>query len=98
MVFEFDEPNQTVNAFAIETMLAWLFYYRAAMAQRQGLRHAVMFDEAKTVFGAHREDADAATYPPVTSLMGRVREFGEAVVVADHEPSKLADSLRRIRM
>jgi uncharacterized protein (DUF2249 family) len=94
VVLELQEPNQYVSNFAVESLLAWMFYYRDAMGQRRGLRHVVMFDEAKRVFSADREKQPEAGYPPVTELLGRVREFGEALIVADHEPSKLSDSLK----
>lgn len=64
------------------------------MTQRRGLRHVILFDEAKRVFSSDREQQPEAGYPPITELLGRVREFGEALVVADHEPSKLSDSVK----
>lgn len=93
-MFELQEPNQYMSNFAVEMLLTWVFYYREAMGQRQGLRHAVLFDEAKCMFSSDREAQPEAGYPPVTELLGRVREFGEAWVVADHEPGKLSDSLK----
>lgn len=54
----------------------------------------VLFDEAKQVFDVQREENPDIPHPPITTLMGRVREFGEGLVVADHEPSKLSDSLK----
>jgi len=83
-----------VQQFVVETLLTWIFYYRDAQGHRQGLRHAVLFDEAKMVFDRQREANSDVPHPPITGLMGRVREFGEALVVADHEPSKLSDSLK----
>lgn len=94
VVFELQEPNQYVTNFVIEAILTWIFYYRDAMTHRRGLRHVILFDEAKRVFSADREQQPEAGYPPVTELLGRVREFGEALVVADHEPSKLSDSVK----
>ncbi|QLG62070.1 ATP-binding protein [Halorarum salinum] len=94
VVVELQEPNQDVQTFMVEVLLTWLFYYRDAQGHRDGLRHAVLFDEAKQVFDVHREQNVDTPQPPITSLMGRVREFGEALVVADHEPSKLSDSLK----
>lgn len=94
VVFELKEPNQHVTNFVVEALLMWLFYYRDAHGQRQGLRHVVMFDEAKRVFDVTREQQPESGFPPIDALMGKVREFGEALVVADHEPSKLTDSVR----
>ena len=94
VVFELQEPNQHVQTFVVETVLTWIFYYRDAIGHQQGLRHAILFDEAKRVFDANREKQPEAGFPPIDDLMGKVREFGEAMIVADHEPSKLTDSLK----
>lgn len=93
VVFELKEPNQYVTSFFVETVLTWLFYYRDAMGHRQEMKHAVLFDEAKRVFDINRERQPESGWPPIDDLVGKVREFGEAVIVADHEPSKLTDSL-----
>jgi len=94
VAFELKEPNQYVTNFVVEALLTWIFYYRDAMGQRQGLRHLIMFDEAKRVFDANRSRQPASGYPPIDDLVGKLREFGEGLVVADHEPSKLSDSLK----
>jgi len=94
VVLELQGPVREVQQFVVETLLTWIFYYRDAQGHRQGLRHAVLFDEAKMVFDRQREANSDVPHPPITGLMGRVREFGEALVVADHEPSKLSDSLK----
>ncbi|QLG61924.1 DUF853 family protein [Halorarum salinum] len=94
VVFELKEPNQFATNFVIETMLTWIFYYRDAQGQRQGLRHLILFDEAKRVFDVNRERQPESGFPPIDDLVGKVREFGEGLVVADHEPSKLTDSIK----
>jgi uncharacterized protein (DUF2249 family) len=94
VALELKEPNQYVTNFVVEALLTWIFYYRDAMGQRQELRHFIMFDEAKRVFDVNRSRQPASGYPPIDDLVGKVREFGEALVVADHEPSKLSDSLK----
>ncbi|NUC74728.1 ATP-binding protein [Haloterrigena sp. SYSU A558-1] len=94
VVIELQEPIEDVQVFVVEALLTWIFYYRMAQSQRQELRHVVLFDEAKHVFDVQRERNIDAPNPPVTKLLGQVREFGEALIVADHEPSKLSDSLK----
>jgi hypothetical protein len=95
VVLELQEPVREVQQFVVETVLTWIFYYREAQGHHgDGLRHAVLFDEAKQVFDRQREQDTDIPHPPITSLMGRVRAFGEALLVADHEPSKLSDSLK----
>lgn len=46
------------------------------------------------MFDRQREEDHDIPHPPISTLMGRVRAFGEALVVADHEPSKLSDSVK----
>lgn len=94
VIFELKEPNQFVTRFFIEAVLTWIYYYRDAKGHRQKLRHVIMFDEAKQVFDAMRERQPEAGWPPIDDLVGKVREYGEALVVADHEPSKLTDSIK----
>lgn len=94
VVLELQEPNQDVQQFVIEALLTWIFYYRDIAGHRQGLRHAVLVDEAKMIFDVQREQDTDIPHPPITNLMGRVQEFGEALIVPDHEPSKLSDSLK----
>lgn len=94
VAFELKEPNQYVTNFVVEALLTWIFYYRDAQGQRQGLRHLIMFDEAKRVFDVNRSRQPASGYPPIDDLVGKIREFGEGLIVADHEPSKLSDSLK----
>lgn len=94
VVFELSEPNQYVTNFFVEAVLTWIYYYRDAMGHRGDLRHLVLFDEAKRVFDVNRERQPESGFPPIDALVGQVREFGEGLVVADHEPSKLTDSLK----
>jgi uncharacterized protein (DUF2249 family) len=94
VALELKEPNQYVTNFVVEVLLTWIFYYRDAMGHRQGLRHLIMFDEAKRVFDVNRSRQPASGYPPIDDLVGKLREFGEGLIVADHEPSKLSDSLK----
>lgn len=94
VVFELQEPNQYVTNFVVEVVLTWIYYYRDAMGHRGDLRHLILFDEAKRVFDVNRERQPESGYPPIDELVGQVREFGEGLVVADHEPSKLTDSLK----
>lgn len=94
VVVELQEPMEDTQIFVVEALLTWIFYYREAQGHRDGLRHVVLLDEAKQVFDRQREENSESPNPPVTKLMGQVREFGEALVVADHEPSKLSDSLK----
>lgn len=94
VVFELKEPNQFVTNFFVEAVLTWIYYYRDAMGQRQELRHVVLFDEAKRVFDVNKERQPESGFPPIDELVGRVRDFGEGLIVADHEPSKLTDSIK----
>jgi hypothetical protein len=51
-------------------------------------------DEAKQVFSVYKERQDAAGIPAIDELTAKMREFGEGLIVADQEASKLTDSIK----
>jgi hypothetical protein len=94
VVFEFDGLATDVQNFLMEILFAAVYEYRLAHHQRGGrLRHVFFLDEGKRVFSVYKERQDAAGIPPVDELTAKMREFGEGLVVADQEASKLTDSI-----
>ena len=72
----------------------WIFHYRISENQRGKLKHITVFDEAKRVFDYNKEKRYIEGIPTIDILTSRIREFGEALIVADQEPSKLTDSIK----
>jgi len=95
VVFEFDGLARDTQNFVMEILFAYVFEYRLAQQHRDtGLHHVFFLDEGKRVFSVYKERQDAAGIPAIDELTAKMREFGEGLVVADQEASKLTDSIK----
>lgn len=95
VVFEFDGLGTDLQNFLMEILFAAVYEYRVAQTQRGGaLRHVFFLDEGKRVFSVYKERQDASGIPTIDELTAKMREFGEGLVVADQEASKLTDSVK----
>jgi hypothetical protein len=80
----------------------WLFYwtyaYRKAKSIRGKLLHVLIIDEAKRIFTASEQYSQTTTeysgVPPADLVCDEIRDFGEAIIASDQEPTKLSDSLK----
>lgn len=85
-----------------DILALWLFYwiyaYRRAKSMRGKLLHVLIIDEAKRIFtGSEQYSQTTAEYsgiPPADLVCDEIRDFGEAIVAADQEPTKLSNSLK----
>ncbi|RMB12931.1 ATP-binding protein [Haloplanus aerogenes] len=95
VVFEFDGLSRDVQNFLMEILFTYVFEYRLAQNHRdEGLNHVFFLDEGKRVFSVYKERQDASGIPEIDELTAKMREFGEGIVVADQEASKLTDSIK----
>ncbi|WP_231858841.1 ATP-binding protein [Haloquadratum walsbyi] len=95
VVFEFEGINRDLQNFVMEVLFAGVYEYRLAQNQRgEGLNHVFFLDEGKQVFSVYKERQDASGLPEVDRLVAKMREFGEGLVVADQEASKLTESIK----
>jgi hypothetical protein len=94
VIIELDGLMEDFQNFIIEILLVWIYNYRLAQGHRGELRHCIFFDEAKRVFDVTKERRIDAGLPIIDILTDRAREFGEALIVADQEPTKLTDSIK----
>jgi hypothetical protein len=95
VVFEFDGLGADLQNLLMELLMAWVYEYRLANGHRdQGLNHVFFLDEGKQVFSVYKERQDAAGIPAIDRLTAKLREFGEGLLVADQEASKLTDSIK----
>jgi len=95
VIFEFDGLSRDLQNFLMETLFAYVFESRLAKNQRDsGLNHVFFLDEGKRVFSVYKERQDASGIPKIDELTAKMREFGEGLVVADQEASKLTDSIK----
>ncbi|MFB1065036.1 hypothetical protein [Natrinema sp. H-ect4] len=75
--------------------MAAVYEYRLAQAHRsEDLNHVFVLDEAKQVFSVYKERQSESGIPAVDELTAKMREFGEGLIVADQEASKLTDSIK----
>jgi DNA-binding PadR family transcriptional regulator len=95
VVFEFDGLSRDVQNFLMEVLFAFVYEYRLAQNHRNsGLNHLFFLDEGKRVFSVYKERQEASGIPEIDELTAKMREFGEGLVVADQEASKLTDSIK----
>lgn len=76
----------------------WIYVYRRAHGMRGNLLHVLIIDEAKRVFTASEMYSQTTTeysgIPPADLICDEIRDFGEAIIASDQEPSKVSDSLK----
>ena len=80
----------------------WFFYWIYAYRRSKGIRgkflHVLIIDEAKRIFTASEEysqtTAEYSGIPPADLICDEIRDFGEAILASDQEPTKLSNSLK----
>jgi len=76
----------------------WIYAYRKSQGQRGRLLHVLIIDEAKRIFtGSEAYSQTTAEYsgiPPADLVCDEIRDFGEAIIASDQEPTKLSSSLK----
>ncbi|MEE9390579.1 MAG: hypothetical protein V3U91_04985 [Candidatus Aminicenantaceae bacterium] len=85
--------NDVINTIIIH-LLTWILRYRLTRRQRGKLLHVTIIDECKRVFDRTIELNYLMKIPPIDFLVSYAREFGEGLVVADQEITKLTHTLR----
>jgi DNA helicase HerA-like ATPase len=70
-----------------------VYEYRKRHAVREAFTHALFIEEAHHILSAGKERAAGAETIMETCLR-QIREFGEAVIILDQEPSKLSHAIR----
>ena len=94
VILELDGLGNDTHNLVIETLLAKIYLHRKAQ-QHQGneVRHVSVLDEGKQVFSAKKEQNTKKDIPVIDQLTAKMREFGEALLVADQEATKLTESI-----
>jgi type IV secretory pathway VirB4 component len=94
VVLELDGLNNQAQNLLIETLLVKTFLHRKHTGTRgTGLQHVFLVDEAKKVFSKKKETDNPNELPTVTEAVAQFREFGESIIAADQEATKLTESL-----
>ena len=93
VVLELDALSDVDKKFFSEILLLWIYEYRKNEAKREKFKHAIIIEEGHHILSAWKERHEGQETIMETCLR-QIREFGEAVVVIDQEPSKLSDSIK----
>ncbi len=92
-VLELDVLSDVDKVFLTEAVILWLYEFRKHEGNREVFKHALVIEEGHHVLSRRKERAEGAETILETSLR-QIREFGEAVVVIDQEPTKLSNSIK----
>jgi len=95
VVIELGGYKEEIQNFVMEYLMAWTYHYRKENGFRDGgLHHLFFLDEGKTLFAKAKQEESVSGTAEIDLLTAKMREFGEGLVVADQEPSKLTDSIK----
>lgn len=92
-VLELDALSNVDKVFLTEALILWIYEYRKHEGSRETFKHALVIEEGHHILSRHKENVDGEETIMETCLR-QIREFGEAVVVIDQEPTKLSNSIK----
>jgi len=93
IVLELDRLSDVDKVFLTEALILWLYEFRKREAGREVFKHALVIEEGHHILSQKKEQAEGVETIMETCLR-QIREFGEAVIVIDQEPTKLSNSIK----
>ncbi|MEW5911313.1 MAG: DUF87 domain-containing protein [Thermodesulfobacteriota bacterium] len=93
IVMELDALSDADKVFFTEALLLWIYEYRKNEGKREKFKHAIVIEEGHHILSSEKEKHEGQETIMETCLR-QIREFGEAVIVLDQEPSKLSESIK----
>lgn len=93
VILELDVLSDADKVFLTEAIILWLYEFRKNEGKRETFKHALLIEEGHHILSHKKEHAEGVETIMETSLR-QIREFGEAVIVIDQEPTKLSDSIK----
>lgn len=93
VILELDALSDADKIFLTEVLILWLYELRKSETHRERFKHALLIEEGHHVLSHKKEQAEGAETVMETCLR-QIREFGEAVIVIDQEPTKLSNSIK----
>ena len=93
VVLELDALSDADKIFLTEAIILWLYEFRRREGKREEFKHALVIEEGHHILSHAKENAEGVETIMETSLR-QIREFGEAVIVIDQEPTKLSNSIK----
>ena len=88
-----DALSDADKVFLTEILILWIYQFRKNEGKRERFKHALVIEEGHHILNEKKEHAAGVETVTETALR-QIREFGEAVIVIDQEPSKLSDSIK----
>lgn len=93
VILELYTLSDVDKIFFTEAMILWLYEFRKHEGKREEFKHALFIEEAHHILSHIKEHLDGVESIIETSLR-QIREFGEAVIAIDQEPTKLSNSIK----
>lgn len=93
VILELDGLSNNDKVFLVEAIILWIYEYRKNLGKREKFSHALLIEEAHHCLSEKKETNEGAETILETSLR-QIREFGEAVIAIDQEPTKLSNSIK----
>jgi hypothetical protein len=93
VILELDALSDADKVFFTEAMILWLYEFRKNQRQREQFKHALIIEEGHHILSQAKERHEGVETIMETCLR-QIREFGEAVIVIDQEPTKLSNSIK----
>jgi len=98
VVLELDGLGRDEASILALWLFYWIYAYRRAQMMRGSLLHVLIIDEAKRIFTGSEQYSETTTeysgIPPADLVCDEIRDFGEAIIASDQEPTKLSNSLK----
>lgn len=93
VVLELDTLSDADKIFLAEALILWIYEFRKTEGKREFFKHVLLIEEGHHILSHKKENVEGAETIMETCLR-QIREFGEAVIVIDQEPTKLSNSIK----
>lgn len=94
VIIELGDRSEDVKNFVSIMLFTYILRHMISEGVSGGLKHVMIFDEAKRIFDVNLEKNFQMGIPPIDFLVSYAREYGEGLILADQEPSKLTNSIK----
>ena len=92
VILEMDNLATIEKIFLIESLMLWIYNYRKNQPKREVFKHAIIIEECHHVLSGKKEH-DLGEETIIETVIRMIREYGEAVIAIDQEPSKISNSI-----
>jgi len=93
VILELDALPNDDKVFLTEAMILWLYEFRKREGKRERFKHALLIEEGHHILSREKEKK-AGGETIMETCLRQIREFGEAVVVIDQQPTELSNAIK----